>query len=369
MVVSKRLLELDFLRGIAIILVLFRHQHLFHVTTCMGWIGVDLFFVLSGYLVSGLLFKEYIKYGSINVKNFLIRRGFKIYPVYYIFYLPYIIPIVYRGDFDLNGVLSDLFFLQNVTWWGWGFAMPASWSLAVEEHFYICISLLFYLGIKYKFLNFNPDKKSRFSMSILHVTILVSGTSLLFRIYRNIKFPELTSLNFTMSHLRIDSLMFGVLISYYYYFRYNQLTNFVNKNKGIFIFILIICLIWTPFIEPIDSFFVKTVGFTLVYLGFGLVLLFFISIENITKVLNKILTETIVKLISKIGMYSYSIYIIHSFINFYFPLLLNDFLRSNKYLMFFSTSIISILSGVIISLYIENYFIRLRNKKFPSRLS
>jgi peptidoglycan/LPS O-acetylase OafA/YrhL len=172
-----------------------------------------------------------------------------------------------------------------------------------------------------------------------------------------------------MSHLRIDSLMFGVLISYYYYFRYNQLTNFVNKNKGKFIFILIICLIWTPFIEPIDSFFVKTVGFTLVYLGFGLVLLFFISIENITKVLNKILTETIVKLISKIGMYSYSIYIIHSFINFYFPLLLNDFLRSNKYLMFFSTSIISILSGVIISLYIENYFIRLRNKKFPSRLS
>jgi hypothetical protein len=87
-----------------------------------------------------------------------------------------------------------------------------------------------------------------------------------------------------MSHLRIDSLMFGVLISYYYHFKNNQTTNFVNKNKGLITFILVICLIWTPFMEPIDSFFVKTIGFTLVYLGFGLLLLFFISIENITKV-------------------------------------------------------------------------------------
>ena len=62
--ISNRLRELDFLRGIAIILVLLRHQHLFEFTTKMGWIGVDLFFVLSGFLVSGLLFKEYIKYGE-----------------------------------------------------------------------------------------------------------------------------------------------------------------------------------------------------------------------------------------------------------------------------------------------------------------
>ena len=62
----NRLRELDFLRGIAIILVLFRHQVLFDFLETMGWIGVDLFFVLSGFLVSGLLFKEYQKFINEN---------------------------------------------------------------------------------------------------------------------------------------------------------------------------------------------------------------------------------------------------------------------------------------------------------------
>lgn len=92
---QNRLREIDFLRGIAIVLVLFRHTFLFRYTITMGWIGVDLFFVLSGFLVSGLLFKEYIKYGYLRPGRFLIRRGFKIYPVYYLFYLVYIIPIIF----------------------------------------------------------------------------------------------------------------------------------------------------------------------------------------------------------------------------------------------------------------------------------
>jgi len=78
---SNRLRELDFLRGVAILLVLFRHQLLFSFLKTMGWIGVDLFFVLSGFLISGLLFKEFQKFGAINPKLFLIRRGFKIYHI------------------------------------------------------------------------------------------------------------------------------------------------------------------------------------------------------------------------------------------------------------------------------------------------
>jgi len=58
---SHRLAEIDFLRGLAVILVLFAHHYLTSYTAEMGWIGVDLFFVLSGFLVSGLLFNEYKK--------------------------------------------------------------------------------------------------------------------------------------------------------------------------------------------------------------------------------------------------------------------------------------------------------------------
>ncbi len=79
-----RLKHIDFLRGIAVILVLFRHHAFINNTHNAGWIGVDLFFVLSGFLVSGLLFREYIQHQKINAKLFLIRRGFKIYPLFYL---------------------------------------------------------------------------------------------------------------------------------------------------------------------------------------------------------------------------------------------------------------------------------------------
>ena len=63
---TYRLRELDFLRGIAILLVICRHKEVVHFLKQMGWIGVDLFFVLSGFLVSGLLFREYQKFGNIR---------------------------------------------------------------------------------------------------------------------------------------------------------------------------------------------------------------------------------------------------------------------------------------------------------------
>jgi len=91
-----RIFELDLLRGIAIILVSYRHTVL--RPYCLGtgspipallWqfggSGVDLFFVLSGFLIGNLLFKEYIKTSSINIGRFIIRRGLKIWPSYYFF--------------------------------------------------------------------------------------------------------------------------------------------------------------------------------------------------------------------------------------------------------------------------------------------
>src|SRR6185295_15310789 len=86
---------LDVLRGVAVLLVLFRHfdtppEELMHPVRAVvmwlnrvGWIGVDLFFVLSGFLVSGLLFEEYERHGTLRVGRFLVRRGFKIYPGFY----------------------------------------------------------------------------------------------------------------------------------------------------------------------------------------------------------------------------------------------------------------------------------------------
>mgnify|MGYP001205359475 CR=1 FL=1 len=99
MLPASRNLNLDILRAIAILLVLGRHMQVCPSDISptisaitqkwqdIGWIGVDLFFVLSGFLVSMLLFKEVRIKGRLSIRHFLIRRGLKIYPSFYFFIL------------------------------------------------------------------------------------------------------------------------------------------------------------------------------------------------------------------------------------------------------------------------------------------
>src|SRR5437660_11936744 len=79
--------RLDILRGIAVLLVLGRHGVMAGVWKETGWAGVDLFFVLSGLMISGLLFSEYKRTRSIDLVRFFIRRGVKIYPSLYLMLL------------------------------------------------------------------------------------------------------------------------------------------------------------------------------------------------------------------------------------------------------------------------------------------
>jgi peptidoglycan/LPS O-acetylase OafA/YrhL len=116
-----------------------------------GGFGVPLFFTLSGYLVSGLLITEVRRHGSINVGRFLIRRGFKIYPSYFVF-LGYLVAMpLLKGTSTLPDLLSDYWanalFLHNYIG-----PNPAlhTWSLAVEEHFYFVLPLLLLVLVRFK---------------------------------------------------------------------------------------------------------------------------------------------------------------------------------------------------------------------------
>ncbi|MGA2230896.1 MAG: acyltransferase family protein, partial [Tepidisphaeraceae bacterium] len=95
---AGRMVQLDVLRGVAILLVMGRHFAVSPtqagwlsfpagVWYVFGWTGVDLFFVLSGFLVGGLLLGELRKYGRLDVFRFIIRRIFKIWPAYYVLVL------------------------------------------------------------------------------------------------------------------------------------------------------------------------------------------------------------------------------------------------------------------------------------------
>jgi peptidoglycan/LPS O-acetylase OafA/YrhL len=365
----RRLRELDFLRGVAILLVLLRHIPLFTITKNIGWIGIDLFFVLSGFLISGLLFKEYLKFGDISPKLFLIRRGFKIYPVYFIFYIPYLIPIIRYIGLDIYGLLADITFTQNYIY-GWGYANNPSWSLAIEEHFYFAFTIILWVGLKYKKivlpLKSNPAiTKKSFEIGIIVMMVIC----LLLRLITAIAFPPPNTILYTATHSRIDSLLMGVLIAYSYNFRKNDLEKLFQLHKNHLLLLALCCLIWTPFIEPISSFFAMTFGFTFLYIAFGILLIFFLLTQNINQVLNLIFSSQVVDVLSKIGYCSYSIYIIHTFIiycidsvNLYFRLYINH------YLIFLIAATASILTGMIMTYTIEKYFLKKREKYYPARV-
>jgi peptidoglycan/LPS O-acetylase OafA/YrhL len=356
-----RLRELDFLRGIAIILVIFRHQIVFYSVQRMGWIGVDLFFVLSGFLVSGLLFKEFQKFGSIKPKLFLIRRGFKIYPIFYLTALLYAFPKVFLHKLEFTKLFYEMAFIQNYAL-GWGYLYPGSWSLAVEEHFYFSLVLVLWLIFNKRIMSFEVKENqfSNFEKLLFFILILILGL----RIFSNIYFPDENVRNTTMSHLRIDSLLFGVLIAYWYYFKFDKLSNFYQKYKAILLILAFAMLSFTPFIEQLESFFVRTIGFTMLYLSFGIILIHFLIDKNINTQINRLFSTIIVNFISKIGFCSYSIYVIHSFvinwIGFFLPI-------KNRFLAFAVVFSISVIAGFIMTFRIEKLFLNFRDNYFPSR--
>src|SRR5437867_325406 len=138
----KRMLQLDVLRAIAVLLVIGAHfphfpetlpQPIVFVGTMFrrnGWIGVPLFFVLSGFLISGLLFREYMKYRHIDYPRFFVRRGLKIYPAFYVLIAVSVAIALWNGKgVEGKPLLSEVVFIQNYCWpsmW------PHTWSLAIE---------------------------------------------------------------------------------------------------------------------------------------------------------------------------------------------------------------------------------------------
>lgn len=365
-----RLRELDFLRGIAIILVLIRHSSINQFLVNMGWIGVDLFFVLSGFLVSGLLFREYKKFGKLNVKRFLIRRGFKIYPLFYVTAIPYILIKVLDGEFSFYHLLGDLFFLQNYVS-SWGYLYGAGWSLAVEEHFYLGIAGVFYLGYKTSWFKVATGAKDIWFDNIVKVILLSLVCIICLRLLSNFYLFNNVKI-FSLTHFRIDSLLAGVLLSYFYYFKFEKLKKlkklYQNNYKSL-LTLSFLCLLWTPFINPVPSFFVKTLGFSLLYLSFSILLLSFVIDKRVNQKLDSIFTNLGVSFISKIGFSSYSIYIIHTLINVLTHKVQNYYgLYYNPYLYFIITSTLSVFIGFFLTNYVEKYFLNIRNKYFPSRV-
>lgn len=364
---KNRLQKLDFVRGIAILLVLFTHFKWVDVLYQVGWIGVDLFFVLSGFLVSGLLFKEYQKRDKINVARFLVRRGFKIYPMFYLFIAvsvwigqqyplgSYDTTSGYFGGVSRSTFFPEIFFFQNYKAGMW----INTWSLAVEEHFYFVIAILFGILASKAALQ-KPNIIPGISLFIMLVCLVL-------RIENNLSDkPYYYITHMFPTHLRADSLMVGVLLSYYYHYQADRFKAFFSKNRFVWLFLALV-LLSPAFFFDIKSTLINTAGLSFIYLGFALLLGLVLSLKNFEVSAKKILSPALFTIISKIGIYSYGIYIWHLFVKHYGLYLIRQIYHpQSQGLEFIIYFVLSVGVGILMSILVEQPILKLRNKWIPS---
>jgi peptidoglycan/LPS O-acetylase OafA/YrhL len=141
---QRKIPGLDGVRAIAIALVVIDHLH-FHAMRkweeSLGRTGVTLFFVLSGFLITWLLLKENGQNGDISLRDFYIRRLLRIFPGFYFFWIAYVgLALIARSHISWGNCIAALFYVNNYYWaliGGGAGGMLLTWSLAVEEQFYI----------------------------------------------------------------------------------------------------------------------------------------------------------------------------------------------------------------------------------------
>jgi peptidoglycan/LPS O-acetylase OafA/YrhL len=263
-----------------------------------GWSGVDLFFVLSGFLVSGLLFREYQQRGTLAIGHFLARRGLKIYPGFWLLMLVTSIVAWYLrpGQITTGQWAAELLFVQNYFPGIW----DHTWSLAVEEHFYLALALLLAL-LRYFQVQRRPDANPFRAIPVISVFVFLACLG--FRVGRLVAQPEF---NFRYhqapSHLRMDSLMLGVLLSYWYHFDPGRLRWLVRWKYPLAI--VGFAMVLLPFfVTREDNAWVQVIGFSIIAAGSGLLIGAGMSIE--------LRPTRWVAALATVGAYSYSIYLWH----------------------------------------------------------
>ena len=209
---GTRISSIDIFRCLAILPVVFYH---FHHFLPYGNLGVDLFFVISGFLVGSILIKKFKKGQKINFFEFVLQRGFKIWPSYYTFLLVGgLLALLFFTNYSPDFIIprSDypryLFFYRNYTGLPRHWIFDHVWSLCVEEHFYILLPVMIII-IKGIFSN--------------NRVMLLAGTTLLIVSGIGFKFLSVHYTNsqdtYAGTHNRLDALgwgvLLGIIISYY----------------------------------------------------------------------------------------------------------------------------------------------------------
>ncbi len=304
----NRVFGLDLMRALAILFVVIAHGSMLEkANTGFPWIrlmdGVELFFVLSGFLIGGILIKIFLKSPSFGIKtmgNFWIRRWFRTLPNYYLVLILNIV-VVYFGLIkeDFSQVNWKFFlFLQNFSGPFTGFFWE-SWSLSIEEWFYLLFPLI--LGIVYfSFNRFRINRKHLFLGAILIFLII----PFLLRFFIASRFDVdqfwLGTKIYKVVIYRLDGIALGLLaafIKHWYPLTWHKYRN-VCFISGILICFIILYTTWAP-----NDFSTKVFKILFQSIGCCLLLPKFDSMKKAPVIVVKVFTH--------ISLISYSMYLLN----------------------------------------------------------
>ncbi|MDF2432086.1 MAG: hypothetical protein JWP44_1717 [Mucilaginibacter sp.] len=365
---KHKLLGLDHLRAVAIISVfLFHYQFFGHPAweknlAGFGWTGVDLFFVLSGFLISGQLFSTIAKGKSISLWEFFIKRFFRILPPFLVVLTLYFTFPSLREWGSPAPLWRYLTFTLN-----FGFDLKKygtfshDWSLCVEEQFYLLLPLIFWV-----FTYFKAGKKAIY----LILALFVAGFILRLWGWYHFMEPVLQTNNLGLTwnkyiyyptYNRLDGLLIGVSIAGVFTF-YPSVKEWINKRSNIIMLLGLAVLLAAYFVStPQDTFYTCLFGFPLISLAYGIILAAIVCPSNMLFSVKSWLT-------SQIATLSYSVYLSHKIvIHSTQGLLENAGIDKNSNLSMLICIIACIGAALVLRYLIEKPALKWRNRLLAKR--
>jgi len=311
---SKRIFGLDIMRAVAILLVVFSHTLWIvpgakgiipDLLSLAGVIGVEIFFVLSGFLIGRIVFKLFVKdnFNFNKIKYFWIRRWFRTLPNYYLILILNILIVLYLGNELPQNLWQYIFFLQNFAW-----EMPLffseSWSLPIEEFAYIIGPILLYVLFYFKV---KTDKKKLFAIITICIILFFIIAKIIYNI--TISNSDMMFWNVNVKAItlyRIDAIYYGVLASYLAMINPKKWkkSRWICFLAGVFIFGIL------NFMIPSQRVFIETHPFfwNVLYLPINSVAIAF-CLPLLSTI--KSATKFILVPVTYISLISYSMYLLH----------------------------------------------------------
>lgn len=369
--------SLDGLRAISILLVLFDHgapslpdyisESYLYLIFSNSALGVRIFFVISGYLITRLLLNEIDKHGDMSLKRFYVKRVLRIFPVFYLYVLVIILLQVFVGDvfYWRDIAIAGLFLwnmhalitggsrpqgggtadgMRNPHADGW-YLMGHFWTLAMEEQFYLIWPFVM--------------KKVKNRKTLIKICLWIVLLMPIIRIVVYMTVPTVRGQINNMLFTAGDSIMLGCMVALLEKSKYwDKLFKFLTDNKVVLLSVLYIFILDPMLHQQFKGSYELVVGISLTNIGIVSLIIWSINKQSLWhSFLN-------IRAVATVGVLSYSIYIWQQLFMFvqvkWMYLNIGD---TKFYLNKFPQNIILVIIVSCISYYLyEKQFLKLKDR-------